>query len=203
MINSPEQQENAWRKTEQENRPCGFAGGLAWLIAIGLGVLGMAAMARHGCRTVAVIPIGISLFFIFMFMVGHRREQRRLAASRWVNNQSCCTPPAQEVRLEAQVLPRADDASLRKLYDRFDVRAIEECRANSMDAKAITAFLEMARDFVDTAHAAALINRREMSELDTHMNAALERAKLQFELGTPGAFKATAKREPYPEEPPF
>jgi hypothetical protein len=69
--------------------------------------------------------------------------------------------------------------------------------------QAITAFLEMARDFVDTGHAAQLIVADELSELDRHMNAALERAKLQHELGNPGSFKAAPKPRYDLDEPPF
>ncbi|MBX3475042.1 MAG: hypothetical protein KF754_11715 [Planctomycetes bacterium] len=200
MMN-PWDRERMWRESEPNNQPRGFASGLAWLVAIVLGVLGMMAMAKHGFRTVAVIPIGISLFFIFMFMIGHRREQRRLMSNRWQQMATTVLPqpPLQEIRLEQQSLPKADDASLRKLYDRFDVKAIEECRHNSLDAGKVTEFLEMSRDFMDTAHAAQLIRRNDLAELQIHMHAALERAKLQFELNNPGAFKAPPKIE----EPPF
>ena len=188
------------RDLGQSERSGGFAGGLAWIIAIILGVLGMVVMARTGCKSVAVIPVAISLFFIFMFIIGHRREQRRLHVLRSMNAIAAAAPPA---RPEPRQLPKADDASLRRLYDRFDVLAIDECRRNNMDAKSITAFLEMARDFVDTAHAADLISRDELSELERHMQAALERAKLQYELGSPGAFKAPAKPRYDLDEPPF
>lgn len=198
---------NPWDRDRQlrdsmDDRPSGFASGLAWIIAIILGVLGMVVVARTGCRNIAVVPVVISLFFIVMFLVGHRREQRRLQAMRWLNSQPQ-TPPADAHVAAPQPLPRADDASLRRLYDRFDVLAIDECRRNTMEAKGITAFLEMARDFVDTAHAAQLIQRDEMTELDRHMNAALERAKLQYELGNPGTFKAAPKPRYDLEDPPF
>lgn len=199
MMN-PWDRERTWRETEPNSQPRGFASGFMWLVAIILGVFGMMAVAKSGGKApVALIPVGISLFFIFMFMIGHRREQRRLSASRWqgMNAQQ----PLQEVRLEAQALPKADDASLRKLYDRFDVKAIDECRDNKMDAKQITAFLEMARDFMDTAHAAHLIRCNNLAELDIHMRAAMERAKLQFELGNPGTFKVV--KHGYDGEPPF
>ncbi len=220
MMN-PWDRERTWRETQPNSQPRGFASGLAWLVAVVLGILGMVAMAKgHGDgrgHSIAMIPIGISLFFIFMFMIGHRREQRRLANMRMMQ------PPAEPqlhtpqgmtgqpvvdllhqappTTLETQKLPKADDASLRKLYDRFDVRAIEQCRASQMDARQITSFLEMARDFVDTGHAAQLIRRNDLAELDTHMHAALERAKIQHELDHPGAFKATPR--PALDEPPF
>lgn len=209
MMN-PGDRERMWRQSEQDNQPGGFAGGLAWLIAIILGVAGMVAMAKSSGRAVAVIPIGISLFFIFMFLIGHRREARRLSNLRAQARSPVEQLEAQylpairpEVRLEPQSLRRADDESLRRLYDRFDVRAIEECRANNMDAKAITAFLEMARDFVDTAHSAQLIHEGELEELDRHMGAALERAKLQYELNSPGVFKAKVRHEHDIYNPPF
>lgn len=193
MMN-PWDRERMWRESEPgQQQPRGFASGLAWLVAIVLGVLGLAALGRPGgAKAVALIPIGISLFFIIMFLVGHRREQRRLSAARWQNAAGAVLPqaPLQEVRLEPQALPKADDASLRKLYDRFDVKAIELCRGSQMAAARTTEFLEMARDFMDTAHAAQLIRANNLAELDIHMHAALERARLQFELNNPGAFKA-------------
>lgn len=219
MMN-PWDRERTWRETQPSSQPRGFASGLAWLVAVVLGILGMVAMAKnHGDNghSIAMIPIGISLFFIFMFMIGHRREQRRLSCLRAMQPpaeprihtpQGTAAQPAQaagnlqqtQCTVETQKLPKADDASLRKLYDRFDVRAIAQCRASRMDAKQITSFLEMARDFVDTGHAAQLIRRNDLAELDTHMHAALERAKVQHELDHPGAFKTaeTPAQNPLP-----
>jgi len=198
MMN-PWDRERMWRESEPSTQGRGFANGLMWLVAIVLGLFGLIALAKSGgAKGVALIPIGISLFFIFMFMIGHRREQRRLAATRWQNQVG--NQPLQEIRIEPQPAPKADDASLRKLYDRFDVMAIDECRENKLDAKQITDFLEMARDFMDTAHAAQLIRANNLAELEIHMHAALERAKLQFELNHPGAFKVVRPRY---DDPPF
>jgi len=201
MMN-PWDRERMWRESEPGTQSRGFASGMMWLVAIILGIFGMIAMAksRGSAPPVAVIPVAISLFFIFMFMIGHRREQRRLAATRWQNAQNAMNQQVQEVRLDTQALPKPDDASLRRLYDRFDVKAIDECRTNSLDAKQITAFLEIARDFMDTSHAAQLIRCNNLAELEIHMHAALERAKLQFELGSPGAFKVV---KPNIDDPPF
>ncbi|MBE7490704.1 MAG: hypothetical protein HS108_02910 [Planctomycetes bacterium] len=199
MMN-PWDRERAWREVEPGNQPRGVANGLMWLVAILLGVFGLVALikSRGEGGVVALVPVGISLFFIFMFMLGHRREQRRLAVMRAAARHESGMA-LQEVRLEPAPLPKADDASLRKLYDRFDVRAIEQCRENALDARQITGFLEMARDFMDTAHAAQLIRQNNLAELDVHMHAALERAKLQYELNHPGAFKVHRSR---PQEQP-
>lgn len=194
---------NPWDRDRAEQRepeqPRGFAGGLAWLVALILGVLGLVAMARHGFATMAVIPIGISLFFIMMFLVGHRREQARLAHMRQINRFSAGGPVLERhneplMQPEPMVLPRAQDSSLRRLFDRFDVLVIGECRANELDAKQTTSFLDFAREFLDQSHAARLVESRDEDELERHMQAALERAKLQYEVDHPGAFHTSARR---------
>ncbi len=105
MMN-PWDRERMWRESEPGTQSRGFASGMMWLVAIILGIFGMIAMAksRGSAPPVAVIPVAISLFFIFMFMIGHRREQRRLAATRWQNAQNAMTQQVQEVRLDTQAL---------------------------------------------------------------------------------------------------
>jgi hypothetical protein len=168
--------------------------GLLWLVAVIIAVIGLAVLARHGANSVVAIPIGISLFFMVMFIVSHRRETRRLAWKREMAMlQQAQQRLPQQVAMHEKPCP-ATDLALRKIFDRFDLKVITKGRDKYWDAKRIANLLEYARDFVDTQHAAALMKSGEKGELERHLEAALERALLQYDMENPDSA---------PMEPPF
>ena len=173
---------------EPDNRGASSGGsGLLWLVAIIIAVIGLAVLAKHGANSVVAIPIGISLFFMVMFMVSHRRETRRLA---WKREMAMLQQVQQRLPQNVamnQVARPATDLSLRKIFDRFDLKVITKGREKYWDPKRIAGFLDYARDYVDTQHASALMKSGEKGELERHLEAALERAMLQYDIENPGA----------------
>jgi hypothetical protein len=86
------------------------------------------------------------------------------------------------------------DTTLRKVFDRFDVKVITHARGQYWSADKIASFLDYARDYVDTQHATSLLNGNERGELDRHLDAAVQRALLQYDI---------EHKTPAPTEPPF
>lgn len=167
--------------------------GWIWIVAVMLAVFGLALLHRHGANNLVMIPVGVSLFFMFMFMLSHRSESRRLQAARRAQRMAefephPSSPSGRREALERQAmgmqpaLPSRDDGALRRVFDRYDLKVIEHGRSNDWDPKQISSLLEMSRDFVDTQHAGALLNSADALELDRHLDAALERALLQFDI---------------------
>ncbi len=74
-----------------------------------------------------------------------------------------------------------DNAQLRKLYDRFDLKAIDRARQAGLTAKDAASFLGFARDFVDQRHALGLMAAGDEAELGRHLAASIERALLAFQ----------------------
>ena len=162
--------------------------GLLWLVAIVIAVIGLALMARHGANNVVMVPIGISVFFMVMFLFSHRREVKRIAWKREVARYQEMERNRQQT-IAVQNTQRTNDAAMRKIFDRFDLKVIKHGRMYGWDAKAIASFLDYARDFVDTRHAGSLLDGNERGELDRHLDAALERAVLQHDIENPGKLK--------------
>jgi hypothetical protein len=204
--------------------------GFVWLLAVVLAVIGLAAMARHGANPMVVVPVGISLFFMFMFMISHRRESKRIEASRRLERLERAARRALEP--EAEPAPRRDGreegmreqqfshapgvpygtgASVsndisRQVFDRFDVDVIELARSLELKPKEAASLLEFARDFVDLPHASALMRAKRDEELDRHLDAAIERAVLQYAISTncEKMLKVTKSRSPhYADDIPF
>ena len=187
---------NPWEKERfaqeggAESAPC-KGSGLMWIVAVIIAVVGLVLVSKHKLNDVAMIPIGISLFFMVMFMVSHRRENRRLAWKREVTRM-------QQDQRQAQIIaqpPRpAVDTTLRKVFDRYDVKVINHARSQGWSPDRIASFLDYARDYVDTQHAGALVTGNEKGELDRHLDAALHRALLQHDI---------EHKSDKPMEPPF
>jgi hypothetical protein len=170
----------------------GSGGGWVWLVAVLLAVLGLALFARHGSNNLVMIPVGISLFFMLMFLFSYRRESRRLQSLR--ETQRLTAPDFEPQPMGMLPPPAASDGTLRCLFDRFDLKVIDHGRRNEWEPRQISSLLEMARDFVDTPHAGALLNAGEKDELDRHLDAALERALLQFDVANE---RKGDKKRPY------
>lgn len=171
---------NPWdrERTFQESPApqCPARGAGLWLVAVVIAVIALALLGRHGANNIVVIPIGISLFFMVMFLFSHRREVKRNAWQREVarlHSQSVTVPTPQ---------PAAVDTTLRKVFDRFDVKVIAHGRSKFWQADKIAAFLDYARDYVDSQHASALMNGNEKGELDRHLDASLQKALLQHDI---------------------
>lgn len=183
MMN-PWDQERTWQEGGAERAPTG-SGGMLWLFAIVIAVIGLALLSKHGPHNVVVIPIGISVFFMVMFLFSHRRETRRIAWKRELVRMQ-----AQQA-IAAQPQRPAVDTTLRKVFDRFDVKVIGHARNNHWSPDKIASFLDYARDYVDTQHSTALLNGNERGELDRHLDAALQRALLQHDIEHKGSTSET------------
>jgi hypothetical protein len=179
---------------ERTGMPDTGGNGLLWRVAIVIAVIGLALMARHGANNLVMVPIGISVFFMVMFLFSHRREARRIAWKREVARMQEVERARQQQVVAADV-PRANDVAMRKIFDRYDLKVINHGRMYGWGAKDIASFLDYARDFVDTRHAGRLLEGNERGELDRHLDAALERAVLQHDIERPGKLAS--------EEPPF
>ena len=178
--------EHTYREPGTDSAPSP-GGGWLWLVAVIIAVIGLAVMSKHGANSIVAIPIGISLFFMVMFMVSHRRETKRLAWRReWtaMQQQAQGSLPDQPAVYEQ---PRPSvDLSMRKIFDRFDLKVINKGRDKHWDPKRVAGFLEYARDYVDTQYASALMQNGEKGELERHLEASLERALLQYDIDNPG-----------------
>ena len=128
------------------------------------------------------------MVFLTMYAFKRRREDPLHASGC---GRQKATPPVVDVGDERPVamggpvalpVPAADDLAMRKVFDRFDVRAIERARRAGQAPATVAGFLDFARDFVDRRHVAALLDQSDDLEVDRHLAAAVERALLQFEL---------------------
>jgi len=180
MMN-PWDSERTWQ--DGDNAPAQRTGssGVLWLIAVVIAVIGLALLARHGANHVVMIPIGISLFFMVMFLASHRREARRIAWKREIA-QFRLEQQRQAQATTVQAPRPAVDTTLRKVFDRFDCKVINHGRSMGWSADRIANLLDYARDYVDTQHAGALVQGNEKGELDRHLEAALQRALLQHDI---------------------
>lgn len=188
MMN-PWDSERTYQEPGAGSAPSGSSG-LLWLVAIIIAVVGLAVMSRHGANSVVAVPIGISLFFMIMFIFSHRRETRRIAWKREValmHEAQQRLPQNMAVTGHAPVSNQPADLSMRKIFDRFDLKVITKGREKFWDAKRIAGFLDYARDFVDTQHASSLMKSGEKGELERHLEASLERALLQYDMENPSA----------------
>jgi hypothetical protein len=219
MMN-PWDRERTYRDTE-DNTPVAPSGGsgMLWLISIIIAVVGLVLMAKHGSNHVVLVPIGISLFFMTMFWVSHRRESQAIAKRRAFNLllererahdvELNHTPQAgalyAPVQQASSVVPAAD-VNLRRVFDRFDLKVINLGRDWGWTPKDIASFLDYARDYVDTQHASSLMQTNEKGELERHLDAAVERALLQHDIEHPDQPKRGRPHQSGsydPMEPPF
>jgi hypothetical protein len=175
MMN-PWDNERTWQEGSGEAAPS-KSSGLLWLVAVVIAVVGLALLSKHGFNDIAVIPVGISLFFMVMFLISHRRETRRIAWKREVVRMQA------HQQIQQVEAPRtAVDTTLRKVFDRYDLKVINHGRSGGWSPDRIASFLDYARDYVDTQHAGALFNGNEKGELDRHLDASLQRALLQHDI---------------------
>jgi hypothetical protein len=84
--------------------------------------------------------------------------------------------------MAAQPSRPAVDTTMRKVFDRFDVKVIGHARSQHWQPDKIASFLDYARDYVDTQHATSLLNGNERGELDRHLDAAVQRALLEYDI---------------------
>lgn len=195
MMN-PWDQERTFQERQGSN-DVPVSGGLLWLIAVIIAVVGLAVMSRHGFDNIVIVPIGISLFFMVLFLVSHRREARRLA---WRREVARLREAARDMQTgavgssPAAPPPSAVDVGMRKVFDRFDTKVISHGRSHFWKAPEIAGFLDFARDFVDTQYSQSLLDGNEKGELDRHLDAALQRALLQHDIANP---------DRHSDEPPF
>ncbi|MCB9892816.1 MAG: LapA family protein [Planctomycetes bacterium] len=180
MMN-PWDSERTWQENGGRSAPGSSGSGLLWLVAIIIAVIGLAMMAKHGSNNVVAVPIGISLFFMVMFFFSHRREARRLAWKREVARLQDEYTRQQQIAAANPPRP-AVDTTMRKVFDRYDLKVISHGRGLGWDPQRIASFLDYARDYVDTQHATALVNGNERGELDRHLEAALHKALLQYDM---------------------
>ncbi len=205
MMN-PWDRENTWREPPGGNEAPAAGNGWAWLIAVIVAVVALVVFSRSNGNHLVLVPIGISVFFMFMFLLNHRREARRLEASRRVQRLADAARRAQdgpEAMGFEPPQPARDDASLRRVFDRFDMKVIEHGRNNKWEPKQISSLLEMARDYVDTPHASLLLKRSEETELERHLDAALERALLQYDIANNRKGDDRRESHYYDDAPPF
>jgi hypothetical protein len=173
--------------------------GFVWLLAVILAVVGLAAMGRHGANPMVIVPVGISLFFMLMFIVSFRREARRIEAEQQMERLERAARRATEPDVDEPEYhqPREHhfgapvpygngqvNEATREIFDRFDVRVIELARDLKLKPKDAAGLLEFARDFVDVPHASRLLRMSNNSELECHLDAAIERAVLQHAIST-------------------
>ncbi len=175
----------------------------AWIVAVIVAAVALFAMARHGGGKIVAVPIGISLFFMMMFWISHRRESRLLAQRREMSrlNRAAGGPLAPRIHPESELeivaepgtvaAPRpathaAHDRLARVLFDKFDLMLMAYGRDAKWEPKEIVAFMEFARDFLDIPYATGLLRESKSSymtsDLEHHLDAAMGRALLQYEV---------------------
>lgn len=179
-------------RTQRDTEPRGVSW-LSILFSLLLGFLGigMAMRLAHGGKGALAVPVVFALMGSVYFL------------SRGFKG-GCCTRPRlepQDVELQhpggrpveggpqpmAQIVtppaygskPR-DTLPLRRVFDRFDLLAIERARAEGLTTSDQGSFLNFARDFVDVDHSLGLLADRDEEELKRHFTASLERALLAF-----------------------
>ncbi|MCC7510736.1 MAG: hypothetical protein IT464_15340 [Planctomycetes bacterium] len=183
----PWDRERTWQEAPGNQSGLPSSGsGWVWIVAVVIAVIALAVFARSGGNHLVMVPIGISVFFMCLFMVNHRREMRRVEVARHLQRmgqaEQAPQHAPQSMGFAPPGQPARDDASLRRIFDRFDIKVIEHCRRNHWEPKQISVLLEMARDFVDQPHASALLRADQGKELGRHLDASLERALLQYDI---------------------
>lgn len=200
---------NPWdrERTYQQPESAGSAprsnlAAFAWIVAVVVAAIALFAMARHGGGKIVAVPIGISLFFMMMFWASHRRETRLLSMRREQQrlNHGAGGPLAPRIHPESELeviepgtvaAPRpaqhaTHDKLARQLFDKFDLMLISYGREAKWEPKEIVGFMEFARDFLDVNYATGLMREAKSSymstDLDRHLEAAMERALLQYEV---------------------
>lgn len=178
--------------------------GINWisiLMALLLGVFGLAMAAKltHTGKGQLVVPVVFAgMGFLYFLMRGFKGG-------------GCCSVPRGPGRNEftqagdaaaapnAQSSPVAappgygynakdaarDNLALRRVFDRFDLLAIERAKRQGLTPAEQTSFLDFSRDYVDVDHALALLAERDEEELKRHFMATLERALLAFQNQPP------------------
>ena len=176
--------------------------GINWLsilMAILLGIFGfaMAAKLSHGGKGPLVVPVVFAGLGSMYFLI------------RGFKGGGCCSAPRASWRDDGQiatgqpVMPREagvvappgynytakdatrDNLALRRVYDRFDLLAIERAKRQGLTPAEQTSFLNFARDYVDVDHALTLLAERDETELKQHFMASMERALLAFQNQSP------------------
>lgn len=179
-------------RTQRDSEPRSFSW-LSVLFALLLGFLGigMAMRLAHSGKGALAVPVVFALMGSVYFLARGFKG-------------GCCTRP----RLEPQDVELAgpggrpvaggpqpmaqiatphvygaksnDGLALRRVFDRFDLLAIERARAEGLAPAEQSSFLNFARDFVDVDHSLGLLADRDEDELKRHFAASLERALLAF-----------------------
>ena len=180
--------------------PAGSACAAMWLCSVLLGAGGLVAAFTRFPNVKWMVPaaLGVSIFGMLMFVISYGRACRA-AAARVIAPPAGSVPgvlapkliPIEEVSAVAAAEPSpaaataaaqsTDNAQLRKLYDRFDLKAIDRARQAGLTAKDAASFLGFARDFVDQRHALGLMAAGDEAELGRHLAASIERALLAFQ----------------------
>lgn len=174
--------------------------GINWLsilMALLLGVFGLAMAAKlaNGGKGSLVVPavfagMGFLYFLVRGFKGGGCCSVQR---ANWRDDAPPAggeVPPPHTADAPVVAPPRygytakdaaRDNLSLRRIFDRFDVLAIERAKRQGLSPSQQSSFLEFARDYVDVDHSLALLADRDEEELKRHFTATLERALLAFE----------------------
>lgn len=188
MMN-PWDRRRTWVETQPAPQRCSgnwVGRGLLMLLAAGIGLAGVGALLSRGARPTVAVPVVLSLVFLGLYVARRRRESiqpsNHCIQAKVLPAAECVDRPAPQGGPVALPVPSADDMAMRKVFDRFDVRAIERARRASLAPAAVASFLDFARDFVDRRHVAALLDHEDGAEVERHVEAAIERALLQFEL---------------------
>jgi len=156
--------------------------GAGWLLSIGLGFLSVVLLSSRKTEVFGVIALIVAgtilLDFLFSRIRAHRdfkKQLRELHQAIAIQN--------------AQLLPRVATPkpdAMRMIFDRFDLLTIKRARNDGLDGRHTAELLDFAREFVDTSHAAMLLEQHEEEELQRHLAAALERALLSIETRPQG-----------------
>ncbi|MCC6148780.1 MAG: hypothetical protein IT461_00900 [Planctomycetes bacterium] len=174
---------------------------LSILMAILLGLFGfaMAAKLHHGGRGPLVVPVVFAGVGALYFLVRGFKGGGCCSAPRasWRDDAPIATgqpmtPPSQSAGVVAppgySYTPKEaarDNLALRRVYDRFDLLAIERAKRQGLTPGEQASFLNFARDYVDVDHSLALLAERDETELKQHFMASLERALLAFQNQPP------------------
>lgn len=150
-----------------------------WIFSVMLAIGGLVAAfsTRHAPHWVPLAALGVSMFGMMVFVVKYGRSCRADASHLMI-------PIHQPSVAAVEPSPAAaadDGGQMRRLFDRFDVRAIERARALGLAPREAASFLGFARDYVDNAHALRLLAAHDEAELERHIAASIERALLAFQ----------------------
>lgn len=174
---------------------------LSMLMALLLGIFGvaMAAKLQHAGRGPLVVPVvfaGLgSLYFLTRGFKGggccstyrcNWREESPVSGGQPMSQPGdrpgVVAPPAYSYGVKEAA---RDTLALRRVYDRFDLLAIERAKRQGLTPGEQASFLNFARDYVDVDHALGLLAERDENELKQHFLASLERALLAFQNQPP------------------